>query len=173
VKRPGTWFSRSDDAASDPSVDKYADESPTDYSARVARESWRWYKDHAIRSRKAYKVSETFLVLLGAAIPTSAVIFPDTAAIPAVLGAGVVVTTGLRSVFHWQDNYLRFSAAREAVEEQRRLYKMQSSPYEDPTTRDQLLIAAVTRIEQDEMGRWIKVASKPPTPARGHEEQTA
>lgn len=83
---------------------------------------------------------------------------------PAILGGVVVVLTGLRSVFHWQDNYLRFSGAREAVEAERRLYNTGAQPYVDPVTRDQILAAAVSRIEQDEMAGWVKVASARPKP---------
>src|SRR5262249_50947931 len=84
--------------------------------------------------------------------------------VPAILGAVVVVISGLRAVFHWQDNYLRFSGAREAVEAERRLYFTSAKPYEDPRTRDQLLAAAVSRIEQEEMRGWVKVAAERPKP---------
>jgi uncharacterized protein DUF4231 len=75
------------------------------------------------------------------------------------------VFSGLRSVFHWKDNYLRFSHARESLEAQRRLYVTHTSPYDDPDTRDQRLAAAVTKVEQDEMRGWIKLAAGPPRPA--------
>ncbi|MEU8988149.1 DUF4231 domain-containing protein [Streptomyces sp. NPDC048558] len=92
-------------------------------------------------------------------IPVSAVISPGTAEVPAVLGGVVVVITGLRSVFHWQDDYLRFSEAREAVEAERRLYCTGAEPYADAGTRDRNLAASVTRIEQREMGTWVQLAS--------------
>jgi hypothetical protein len=67
-------------------------------------------------------------------------------------------------VFHWQDNYLRFSQAREAVEAERRLYNTGAKPYEDQATRDQILVEAVSRIEQTEMGNWLKIAASRPKP---------
>lgn len=74
----------------------------------------------------------------------------------------VVVLTGLRSIFHWQDNYLRFSAAREAIEAERRSYNTAAEPYDDAGSRDRALAAAVTRIEQEEMRGWIRVAAERP-----------
>ncbi len=59
----------------------------------------------------------------------------------------LVVGSGLRSVFHWQDNYFRFSAAREAA---------------DAATREEALLRAVTRIEQGEMTTWAKLAAEKP-----------
>ena len=132
------------------------------YAIGIANGSYDWYMKHAIRARRAYKVAETSLVAVGAAIPTSIVILPDGNIIAAILGATVVVISGLRGIFHWHDNYLRFSQAREAVEAERRLYHTRAAPYDDDAARDQLLVAAITRIEHEEMRGWVEVASKRP-----------
>jgi len=129
------------------------------YSMSLADDSYDWYKKHSIRARRAYKISETALLVVSASIPTSAVFVSQDVRVPAVLGAVVVILSGLRSVFHWQDNYLRFSAAREAVEAERRLYHTGAAPYDDPATIDQVLAEAVSRIEQGEMRGWVKVAA--------------
>lgn len=102
--------------------------------------------------------------MIAAAIPASAALMHNDARVPAVLGALIVVLAGLRSVFHWQENYLRYSGAREAIEAQRRLYLTEATPYADPATRDQELADAITRIEQEEMAGWIKVAAERPKP---------
>ncbi len=130
------------------------------YAMNIADESYTWYRTAAIRSRTGYRLSETSVLVLSAAIPATAAIVPHNAVIPAVLGAIVVVISGLRAIFHWHDNYLRFSAAREAVEAERRLYYTGANPYEDPETRDQVLAQSVSRIEQGEMGSWLKVAAQ-------------
>lgn len=132
------------------------------YAMALVTASYDWYRDHAIRSRRNYRMAETALLVIAAGIPTSAAFAPHNSAVPAVLGAAVVVLTGLRSVFHWQDNYLRFSGAREALEAERRLYNTRAAPYDDIATRDQVLAAAVSRIEQDEMAGWVKVAAERP-----------
>lgn len=128
------------------------------YAMSLANRSYDWYQGAAGRARRNFRLSETLLLLVSAAIPVSAVLWSKNAEIPAVLGGIVVVITGLRSVFHWQDDYLRFTEAREAVEAERRLYNTGTEPYADPRTRDQALAAAVTRIEQREMGTWVQLA---------------
>lgn len=138
---------------------------------RVANGSYDWYHRAAIRARRNFRLTETLLLLVSASIPVSAVISPGTAEVPAILGGIVVVITGLRSVFHWQDDYLRFSEAREAVEAERRLYYTGAEPYADPETRDRMLAANVTRVEQREMGTWIQLASPPRTDATGNNLQ--
>ena len=126
---------------------------------KVADGSYDWYRSAAIKSRRYFRLTETLLLLISAAIPVSAVISPENAQVPAVLGGVIVVITGLRSVFHWQDDYLRFSEAREAVEAERRRYHTGAEPYHDPETRDRMLTASITRIEQREMGTWVQLAN--------------
>ena len=132
-----------------------------EYAREVAQGSYDWYRSHAIRSRRLYKGSEVAVIVASAAIPVFAAILPATIWIPALLGGAVAATTGLRPVFHWQDNYLRFSEAREAVERERRMYRLGAGAYADPATRDQVLVKAVSTVEQSEMGGWLKVAAKP------------
>jgi hypothetical protein len=143
-------------------TDDAAPDAPPGYAMTVADGSYGWYQKHAIEARRLFKVSETTLLVLAAAIPVAAAISPGDAVVTAVLGGLVVVLTGLLAVFHWQDNYLRFSGVREAVEAERRLNRTGSAPYDDPATRDSLLVAAISRIEQAEMGGWIAVASERP-----------
>ena len=147
-----------------PVEDKGGSGEEVGYAMRLANDSYDWYKARAAHSRAAYKVSETALLIVSAAIPTNAAIFPDDVIVPALLGGVVVVLAGLRAVFHWQDNYLRFSAAREAIEAERRSYNTGAKPYDDRATRDQILAAAVSKIEHAEMAGWNKIASPRPNP---------
>lgn len=128
------------------------------YALELADGSYAWYRYAAIKARRYYRATETLQLIVSAAIPVSAVLIRERAEIPAVLGGIIVVITGLRSIFHWHDDYIRFSEAREAVEAERRLYLTHSEPYDDPATRDQKLANSITRIEQKEMGTWIKIA---------------
>jgi hypothetical protein len=132
------------------------------YAMALADGSYQWYRDRAVRCRRAHRILETAVLVISAAVPASAALARDDARTPAVLGAAVVVLGGLRAVFHWHENYVRFNAAREAVESQRRLYQTSSPPYEDPTTRDQALAAAVSDIEQREMTAWMRIAMERP-----------
>ena len=135
-----------------------AGQGEADYAIRLADDSYAWYQGAAIRARRSYKVTETLFLVVTACIPVSAVVWPDSGVIPAILGSISVVIAGGRAIFHWQDNYLRFSEAREAVEAERRLYRTHSAPYESEPTRDARLVKAVTRIEQSEMRGWVRIA---------------
>ncbi|WP_083472996.1 DUF4231 domain-containing protein [Frankia sp. R43] len=142
----------------------------SDFALRLANDSYDWYRTHAIRSRKRYRQNEILLLCIAAAIPTSAVIAPKNPAVPSIMGALIVVMSGIRTIFHWHDNYLRYSYAREAVEAERRLYRTESAPYDDPRTRMKLLAAKVTNIEHDEMAEWIKISSDLPKISGGRQD---
>jgi hypothetical protein len=152
--------------ATDLMVAPAAQHSEPGYAQRLADDSFRWYKTAAIRARRAYKIIETLLLLVSASIPVSAVV-SNSAVTPAILGSVTVVLAGARAIFHWQENYLRFSEAREAVEAERRLYHTWSIPYDNAETRDTTLVKAITNIEQSEMQGWVRVAVTRPSDTAG------
>lgn len=132
------------------------------YGLPLANELYDWYLEHASESRILYKAHEILLLIVAAAIPASAAIAHNNVIAPAILGAVVVVLAGLRSVFHWQENYIRCNAARLGIDVERRKYRAGVTPYDDPATRDQLLTEAVSRIEQEETTDWAKIAAERP-----------
>lgn len=143
-----------------PAADKATN---SNYALTVADQSYDWYRRRAIITRRAHRFSEFTNLLVAAAIPVSAVALRGNALVPAGLGAVVVVASGLRSLFRWQENHLRFSGAREAVKAQLRLYHIRAAPYDDAATRDQRLVSAVSAIEQQELGMWQQMASTKPS----------
>lgn len=143
-----------------------------EYALKIADESYEWYRTHAIRSRKRYKATETLIVLASAVIPVSGLIGIGGAIIPSLIGAIVFVLVGFRSIFHWHENYLRYSQAREAVETERRLFNTSSEPYADISTRAIVLVTTISRIEQEEMGTWLRTSATQPKLSSNHATHT-
>ena len=141
------------------------DSGNTPYAIKLANSSYSWYRTAAIRSRRMHRGSEIAILVLSAAVPLAAVVLPGAATLTALLGSSIVVIGGARAIFHWHENYLRFSHARELVEAERRKYHAAIGCYSSPSDRDANLILEVTRIEQEEMGRWLSLAS----PSKGDE----
>lgn len=131
------------------------------YALSLADGSFSWYRTAAIRARRLYRAAEISAIVISGLVPLSAVVLPGNTVVPAILGSAVVMITGLRSVFHWHENYLRFSRAREAVEAERRKYRTGAAPYTSSSDRDAVLAQAITQIEQEEMGQWLKIAVHP------------
>jgi hypothetical protein len=132
-------------------------ESSASYALDVAVTSYAWYKKASMRARRYFRLTEILTVLFSAAIPLVAAIDPGDARVPAILGGILVVISGLRAVFRWSDDYLRFSRAREEVDGEIRLYKIGARPYDDIDMRDALLVENVIQIEKREMGDWVSI----------------
>lgn len=137
------------------------DEADATYARDVADKSYDWYKKAAIRSRRAHRTSAIAIQVVAASIPVSVALAPSEPTIPAVLGAVIVLLSSVRSIFNWHEDYLRFSSSREAVEQERRRYRLRVKPYEDPVTRSGLLAERISEIERNEMSGWLKTVSRP------------
>lgn len=124
-----------------------------------AEESFQWYVDNSRSSRLRYQVSEVVLLVVASAVPIAVIVSPGNAKVPAVLGATVVALSGLRAVFHWHDNWTRFSMAAMSIKAERRLYLLGAEPYDDPATRDHVLIRNVNGIESKETSGWMTLAA--------------
>jgi hypothetical protein len=138
------------------------DNNSVSYAIRIADDSYDWYMSAARKARFYHRLTASATQAIAAAIPVAAAIAPRNAIVPAFLGGAIVVLGGLRSLFDWQENYIRFTEARESVEAERRLYRTNSPPYDDPATNEQVLVTAVTRIEREEMRAWFEIANDDP-----------
>ena len=69
-----------------------------------------------------------------------------------------MIASGLRTTFRWQENFVRFATAREAIKQEQRKFLVGAEPYQDASTRDAALVEAVSRVESDEMTAWKKLA---------------
>jgi hypothetical protein len=127
----------------------------------IADKSFNWYARHAREARRDVRMSELALLITGAMIPTSTAL-TDDARVPALLGALVVILTGLRPIFHWNDNWLRFTEACIELETQRRFYLQGIEPY-NGADKDTLLIRNVRGIEAEETRGWavLRASQKP------------
>jgi len=120
-----------------------------------------WYATQAWRAKLGYWSSETLLVVLGAAIPVSIAI-TNNQVLPAVLGGAVVVVTGLRRIYSWQENWARFSGVSALLETEGAKFKYRREPYNntDHGENEALLAMKVRELEEAETQGWL-VLRKP------------
>jgi Protein of unknown function (DUF4231) len=116
-----------------------------------------WYGKYAARARDRYRVLEVALLIVGASISVAALAWPGNGVPAALLGGVVVVLTGLRQVFHWQENFVRFTWAYQTLKQERRRYDVGEPPYDDPTLRDRRLMEVVNTVEARENQGWAEL----------------
>ncbi|GAP53767.1 hypothetical protein AHiyo6_03320 [Arthrobacter sp. Hiyo6] len=130
-------------------------------SRGAASETAAWYAEHGRRSRHWFQVTEVAILVTSASVPVVGLLNPTDSRPPAIVGAIVVVLASLRSIFHWQENWVRFMAAFRTLTAELRLYDAEAEPYSDPDPRkrDAELIKRVNALETTETGAWIKLVS--------------
>jgi hypothetical protein len=125
--------------------------------------SYRWYINAARRSRRMARTGELVAIIGSSSVAVVVAIWPNAHFAPALLGLLVATAAGANNVFHWRENYLRYSVAREALNRQMRLYRASLTPYDNESTRDGILVQEVSAIEETEMAGWVQIASTPTT----------
>jgi hypothetical protein len=150
---------------------------PGDDPLEVLGEQFDWYRSHAKSSGQRYRVLEVTLLVVAASVPVSAVVSDSW--VTAALGAVVVVLTGLRSIFSWQEDWLRFTEAWQQLQFARTLYVNRLPPYDDDANRVSRLVLRVQEIQAAETRGWLSLRAEdrrrpatseppvtpPPTPA--------
>ena len=128
---------------------------PDDDPLAILDQQYTWYRGHAVSAGMRFKVLEIALLVVAALIPVSTVVTDRW--VTAVLGAVVVVLTGLRSIFTWQDDWLRFTEAWQQLQFARTRYVHGLAPYDDPATRDATLVQRVQEIQAAETRGWLSL----------------
>lgn len=125
------------------------------YAHSEAQRVFQWYARQARKSRYRFQISEMILLAASAAVPVAGIMTPGDARPAAIIGAGVVVLTGFRSVFHFYDNWNRFAGACGAIKAELRLYEASVSPYDDSYARDEILLRKINSTELTETAQWM------------------
>lgn len=123
----------------------------------VCEDLMAWYARYAARARERFRILEIALLVVGASISVAALAWPGNGVPAAVLGGVVVVLTGLRQIFHWQENYVRFTSACQELKQARRRYEIGEPPYDDPALRDRKLMEVVNTVEAQETQGWTQL----------------
>jgi hypothetical protein len=123
-------------------------------AVRVCEDLIAWYTAYAARARERFRILEIALLIVGASISVAALAWPGNGVPAAVLGGIVVVLTGLRQIFHWQENYVRCTWACQMLKQERRRYDVGEPPYNDPALRDRKLMEVVNTVEAQDTQVW-------------------
>lgn len=116
-------------------------------------QQYAWYRSHAVRAGQRYKLLEVTLLVFAALVPVSAVVSERW--VTALVGAIVVVLTGLRSIFSWQEDWLRFTETWQQLQFARTRYVNRLPPYDDDATRVSRLVDRVQEIQAAETRGWL------------------
>lgn len=139
-------------------------------AAEILTESLDWYKRHAWRARVLYHLDEVAILVFAALVP-AATALKYSSSVTVLLGTAVVILTGLRPIFRWRDDWVRFTEASMQLITELELYRFRVGYYE-AADRDQRLIQQVRSIEAAETQGWLRMRRasaqhEPSDPAAG------
>ena len=115
---------------------------------------WYWYASRAVGARRVYVVTEIAAIALAAAIPAAAAL-GASAGFAAVLGAIIVLLSGLRTTFAWQESWISYTQTRYAIEREVVRWEYHSTPYASDK-RDGVLANTVQDLAADEGKGWAQ-----------------
>jgi Protein of unknown function (DUF4231) len=129
---------------------------------------WQWFHDNAQRARRGYLVTELTAICCAAAVPVAAGLRLHPVVL-ALLGAGVIVATGIRTTFGLHENWVEFIRMRYDIERECALYLVGAAPYETEAAKRHLVVRIETLAATHSTSwadRRTRQASVPP-PATG------
>lgn len=112
-----------------------------------------WYDKAATRSRLLYQGLKLTALAAGAAVTVLAAISAP-AALTAGLAGLVVVVEGAQQLFQFHPNWISYRSTAEALRQQAFLYSADVSPFDDPTTRRELLAVCLRDLTMRENAAW-------------------
>jgi hypothetical protein len=136
----------------------------TDEAAPVATEpsgpAWErlgqrlaWYDQHSGHHRRWFVSLKVAQIVAAAAIPAIAAAGASAAA-AGVLGALIVIMEGVQQLFQFQQNWIGYRGAAEALERERALFLATAGPYAASDRPDALLAERVEALMAQEHSAW-------------------
>lgn len=123
---------------------------------------WESYRRGGRRHRRSYALTELAAIVGAAAIPVVAVTdLPDL--VVALLGAAVLVATGVRTAFGLHESWVQDSRVQFAIEREVALYLVKADPYADGGAAVEL-VKAVESITWESGRQWPPVRRERLTP---------
>lgn len=122
-----------------------------------------WYDSKSGTAQTWHKRMRVTQVILSAIIPLAA--FWTVPAVPAALGAGILVIEAVQHLNQWQHNWITYRSTCEALRHEKYTYLEAAGPYDDPDdkARRRLLVERVESLISTEHSKWVGMFSEEKT----------
>lgn len=123
-----------------------------------------WYSRASTRNRRGHWTLRLTSLTMAAAVPITATL-QQSSAVPALLGAGIVVAEGAHELFRLQQNWTSFRATAEALKHEKYLYLAAAGPYRALKNPRSLLAERVEALVSSETAQWVAIQQSQRTSA--------
>jgi uncharacterized protein DUF4231 len=113
-----------------------------------------WYDRKSVQNHRWFTVVKTIQLTAAAAVPVVAAI-GVRAAVPAALGAAVVVLEGLQQLNQYQQNWTAYRSTAEALKHEKYLFLALAGPYAGASSPGPLLADRIEGLISQEHAKWV------------------
>ncbi len=113
-----------------------------------------WYDRKSRGSQRRFKLLKGLQMLAAAVLPITAP-FDVHAAVPAALGAVIIVLEGFQQLNQYQQNWIAYRSTCEALKHEKYLYLARGGPYADVGNSRALLADPIEGLISQEHAKWI------------------
>jgi hypothetical protein len=124
-----------------------------------------WYDSRSNSNQRTFKAVKTLQLLAAATIPVVATVGTH-AAVPAALGAAVVVLEGLMQMNQYQQNWITYRATCEALRHEKYLFLAHAGPYAGTADGRALLADRIEGLISQEHAKWVSAREETAQPLR-------
>jgi hypothetical protein len=133
-----------------------------EYKLDRLQEQINWHSKKARHNKGRYKMNEAIIIFIGAIIPVVNVLqFADlqTRIVSSILGATVVIITGLTQLEKYQENWIVYRTTTELLKKEKYFYENEAGEYTDldELQRNKLLVERVESIVSSETSKYFTV----------------
>jgi hypothetical protein len=137
-------------------VDTTKDDSEPDSGYWRLEDQIRWYDARSRRSQLTYKWLKAAQIVVAALVPVSALVFPQRAVIPGLLGAVILILEGFQELGAYQRNWTKYRGTFEALRREKFLFVGQAGSYQWLKSEDarKELVHRVETLVSQENAQW-------------------
>ena len=116
-----------------------------------------WYDRKSVEAQRIFRALKTIQILVAAFIPVVALIRPESAVIPGILGAVILILEGIQELGMYRQLWQKYRSACEALRHEKFLYIANSGFYKglDETEARQGLAERVESLVSEEHTTWV------------------
>jgi hypothetical protein len=114
----------------------------------------RWYDQKSASNQRRFKLVKAVQLIAAASIPAVAT-FDAHPAIPAALGALIVVLEGIQQLNQYQQNWSAYRSTCEALKHDKYLFLAGAGPYAGSDDRHALLADRIEGLVSQEHAKWV------------------
>jgi hypothetical protein len=129
-------------------------------SVATVEQSLAWYDRKAQRARSIFLLAKVTELTAATAIPVAALAGAPSIVL-AAMGALIAVVAGSEQLFRFQETWISYRQAAEALRTELFLFRATAGPYDSTSvdgTVDKLIAVRAAAIMSEEVGRWETLA---------------